>query len=118
MLARLDKAVAVLSWVVAALVVLLLAVGPHLIAEDEGQPGAAGASGETVFVESCGTCHTLSAAGTSGQIGPSLDEVTLSAADVEAVVEEGRGGMPSFAGSLSSAEIAAVAGFVAESGSP
>ena len=30
-------------------------------------------NGRKVFQESCGTCHTLAAAGTSGAIGPNLD---------------------------------------------
>lgn len=33
------------------------------------------ANGKTLFVQKCGACHVLSAAGaTSGQIGPNLDE--------------------------------------------
>ncbi|HEY7537849.1 MAG TPA: cytochrome c [Gaiellaceae bacterium] len=40
------------------------------------------AAGKTVFVSTgCGTCHTLSAAGTSGTIGPNLDDELVSAAD-------------------------------------
>jgi len=38
-------------------------------------------SGQQLFTQSCGTCHTLSAAGTSGTIGPNLDNAF--AADVE-----------------------------------
>jgi len=115
MLARLDRVVAAVSWVAAALVVLMLLVGPKVIAEDEPQPATGAApSGETVFVDNCGSCHTLAAAGTSGQVGPSLDEVSLGAPEVEAIVEEGSGGiMPAFGGNLSAGEIAAVAEFVA-----
>jgi mono/diheme cytochrome c family protein len=32
-------------------------------------------AGKTVFVSTCGACHTLKAAGTAGQIGPNLDKV-------------------------------------------
>ena len=114
MLERLDTVLAGVSWVAAALVVLMLAIGPKLVAEDEPQPTGGTGGGETVFVENCGTCHTLGAAGTSGQVGPSLDEVSLAAPEVEATVEEGRGGiMPAFGGNLSAGEIAAVAEFVA-----
>jgi mono/diheme cytochrome c family protein len=34
-----------------------------------GDPGA----GKQIFVNTCGTCHTLAAAGTTGTLGPSLD---------------------------------------------
>ena len=38
-------------------------------------PGAADLStGKTLFQQKCGGCHTLSDAGTSGTIGPNLDE--------------------------------------------
>src|SRR5690242_10797420 len=30
-------------------------------------------SGQQLFTQSCGSCHTLSAAGTSGTLGPNLD---------------------------------------------
>ena len=46
-----------------------------------GTGGVAGAgqrpdtqNGETIFKSTCGACHTLSAAGTSGTIGPNLDD--------------------------------------------
>jgi mono/diheme cytochrome c family protein len=32
-------------------------------------------SGQDIFVESCGGCHQLDAAGTAGGVGPNLDEV-------------------------------------------
>ena len=52
-----------------------------LLAAGCGYGGAANAggqrpdtqSGQQLFTQSCGTCHTLSAAGTSGTIGPNLD---------------------------------------------
>ncbi len=51
-------------------------------AEEEGD-GAG--EGEALFVDTgCGSCHTLAAAGTSGNVGPDLDEVAagMSAADI------------------------------------
>jgi mono/diheme cytochrome c family protein len=130
MLAHVEKAVTVAGWVIAAALVLMLFVGPQLVAEDEAKPAqeeAAGASpyaggssgaaadGEALFTVNCGSCHTLSAAGTSGQVGPNLDEIDLDAAEIEGVVREGRGTMPAFEGQLSDDEIAAVAAFVADS---
>jgi cytochrome c2 len=32
------------------------------------------ATGKTLFVSKCGSCHVLAAAGTTGTIGPSLDD--------------------------------------------
>jgi cbb3-type cytochrome c oxidase subunit III len=37
--------------------------------------------GQQLFNEKCGGCHTLRAAGTSGQIGPNLDEAFVQARD-------------------------------------
>jgi mono/diheme cytochrome c family protein len=73
------------------------------------------AGGEEVFTANCGSCHTLSAAGTTGSIGPSLDGAGLDAAAVEQQVRNGGGGMPAFQDQLSEEEIAAVSTYVAES---
>jgi hypothetical protein len=62
---------------------------------------------------------TLKAAHSNGQIGPNLDELRPTAAAVEAKVETGGGVMPSFRDELSSAQIQAVASYVASNaGSP
>ena len=60
----------------------------------------------------CGGCHTLAAAGSSGDIGPNLDQLRPSIAAVAAQVTSGGGGMPSFGGTLSAAQIQALAGYV------
>jgi outer membrane protein assembly factor BamB len=72
------------------------------------------ATAKQVFISNCGSCHTLGAAGTSGSVGPNLDQVKPSAAKVQQQVENGGNGMPSFSGVLSSAQIAAVAKYVAQ----
>lgn len=119
MLRGVDKSLELAGWFLAALVVIMLLVGPQVVAEDKpAEPGGANAGapaadGRAVFTDSCGACHTLSAAGTSGVSGPSLDGVGLDAAAIVAIVREGRGGMPAFGGELSEAEISAVADFVA-----
>jgi cytochrome c oxidase subunit 1 len=75
--------------------------------------------GREVFADAgCGNCHTLAAAGATGQVGPDLGATKLSRAQIQAVVTNGRGGMPAFGGQLSGDEIAAVATFVAASGGP
>jgi cytochrome c553 len=74
------------------------------------------ANGETIFNEQgCGGCHTMEAAGSSGSIGPNLDE---SKPDSELVVDRvtnGAGAMPSFEDKLSEDEINDVAAYVVES---
>jgi mono/diheme cytochrome c family protein len=72
------------------------------------------AAGREVFVANCGSCHTLSDAGTSGTIGPTLDGIGLSAAEVEQQVRTGGGAMPAFEGQLSEEEIAQVSAYVAD----
>jgi cytochrome c6 len=128
MLSRVEKTVAVVSWVIAAVLALMLFAGPELIAEDKAEPTAKEAAGaspyagggsggspdaKALFTDNCGSRHTLAAAGTSGEVGPDLDEVNLDATVVEDVVREGPGTMPGFEGELTDDEIAAVAGFVA-----
>ena len=82
---------------------------------DEATTDETSAAGQEIFVDNCGSCHTLSAAGTSGAVGPSLDDTTLDVAAVEAQVRNGGGGMPAFEGQLSDADISAVAAYVVES---
>jgi mono/diheme cytochrome c family protein len=82
-----------------------------------GGGGSAGGSakpdGKQVFASAgCGGCHTLKAAGSSGNVGPNLDALKPSKATVAHQVEVGGGQMPAFKGQLSPAEIAAVAEFV------
>jgi mono/diheme cytochrome c family protein len=83
---------------------------------DETTTETGAVAGEEVFTANCGSCHTLSAAGTTGTIGPTLDGTGLAAAAVEEQVRNGGGGMPAFQDQLSEEEIAAVAAYVAESG--
>jgi len=126
MLRRLDRGLAVLSWIAAGFVVVLLFAGPSLIGAKRsgaaasysgtaaGKSGAAGPpSGSAVFASAgCGNCHTLKAAGTTGTIGPNLDQLRPTVATVSQIVRTGSGEMPSFSGKLSEAEIAAVATYV------
>lgn len=74
---------------------------------------ASGQDGRALFLGSgCGGCHTLAAAGSTGTVGPDLDQVRPSYQVVVRWATDGGGGMPSFDGSLSSAQIRAVARFV------
>ena len=73
-------------------------------------------NGAKVFASAgCGGCHTLEAAGSSGTVGPNLDQAQPDASLVIQRVTNGQGAMPSFADSLSEQEIADVAAYVSES---
>ncbi|MBD0330302.1 MAG: cytochrome c [Thermoleophilia bacterium] len=76
------------------------------------------AAGREVFAAQCGSCHTLQEAGTSGTIGPSLDDAELAAEPAERQIREGGGGMPPFEGRLSDEEIQNVTAFVVEASAP
>jgi mono/diheme cytochrome c family protein len=74
------------------------------------------ANGEAVFASAgCGACHTLSAAGATGTVGPNLDDAQPSYELAVERITKGQGGMPSFEGQLEPQEIADVAQFVSES---
>ena len=76
----------------------------------QGDPVA----GKKVFASAgCGGCHTLKAAGSSGNVGPNLDQLKPAEAIVEKQVTNGGGPMPAFKNSLSAAQIKAVATYVA-----
>jgi mono/diheme cytochrome c family protein len=68
--------------------------------------------GKTIFAANCATCHTLKAAGASGTVGPDLDTLKPTEPVVEHQVTVGGGAMPPFKGTLTAAEIKAVATFV------
>ena len=74
------------------------------------------AAGEKVYASAgCGGCHTLKAAGSSGTVGPNLDDAKPDLALVVDRVTNGRGVMPAFKGQLSDQEVADVAQYVFES---
>jgi mono/diheme cytochrome c family protein len=76
---------------------------------------AKGPDGAQVFASAgCESGHTLAAAGSTGTVGPNLDDLMPDVATVKSQVENGGGGMPAFGGDLSPAEIDAVARYVAD----
>lgn len=85
-----------------------------------GVPGAAPsppppggqADGKSIFATNCGGCHTLADAGTTGTVGPNLDQARPPTALVVDRVTNGKGAMPPFKGTLTAAEIQAVADYV------
>ena len=77
-----------------------------------GGATAAAPDGKQLFTANCASCHTLKAAGATGQVGPSLDVLKPDEARVAHQVTVGGGVMPSFKSMLSPAEIKAVAKYV------
>jgi len=94
---------------------LTVATAPPPETAPSGGEGSA-AAGKAVFATAgCGGCHTLQAAGASGNVGPNLDELKPDFKAVHDQVEHGGGGMPAFHGQLSEQQIANVAAFVSKS---
>lgn len=119
-------------WIAVALLALMLGVGLAACGEDDDNGDTTTtettetttdetdetdetttAAGRVVFSDRCGACHTLSEAGTTGTVGPGLDDTTLSEDEIADQVREGGGGMPAFEGDLSDEEIEDVAAYVA-----
>lgn len=55
-------------------------------------PKPVSAKGRDLFVADCGSCHTLSEAGTSGAVGPDLDTLAPSQELVETAIKDGGAG--------------------------
>ena len=79
----------------------------------QAQP-VTGTNGKQIFITKCGGCHTLKAAGTTGTQGPNLDLLKPPFPRVKKQVINGGGIMPAFKGTLTDAQINAVAKYVAE----
>ncbi|WP_328598105.1 c-type cytochrome [Croceibacterium salegens] len=63
---------------------------------------------------SCSACHSLTDAGATGSVGPSLDDPALTRDFIIGRVTNGQGAMPSFGGQLSDDEIALLADYIVE----
>jgi mono/diheme cytochrome c family protein len=75
----------------------------------EGDP----ANGKQIFAaQGCGSCHTLADAGSSGTVGPNLDDAQPEFDEAVETVTNGSGVMPSFKDKLSEQEIKDVASYV------
>jgi cytochrome c6 len=77
-----------------------------------GGSGADVAAGKASFTQTCGACHTLKDAGTTGKVGPDLDSLApLTAERVAAQIKNGGGPMPP--GLLKGQDAANAAAYVA-----
>ena len=72
-------------------------------------------NGKKLFASAgCGGCHTFSAAGSTGTVGPNLDDAAIEVDAAAQQIKNGGGGMPAFGDRLSDQEIADVAAFVTQ----
>ncbi len=95
----------------------LTETGPEAETETEDGSGTGdAAAGEAVYSSAgCGGCHTLEAAGSTGNIGPNLDESKPSLELIVDRVTNGAGAMPAFKEQLDEAEIQNVSAYVLQS---
>jgi mono/diheme cytochrome c family protein len=111
---------------VAAAIVTFIVIAAGCGGDDDSAATTANTAGETttggstagaeVFASAgCGSCHTLSAAGSTGSTGPNLDDLQPDKETVVSQVTNGGGGMPAFGDRLSEQEIEDVATYVSES---
>ena len=77
-----------------------------------GAGAVTAAAGKKAFTANCGGCHTLADAGSTGSVGPNLDDLAPDMATVVHQVTNGGGAMPAFGGRLSDAQIQSVAKYV------
>jgi heme/copper-type cytochrome/quinol oxidase subunit 1 len=102
----------------AFLAITALALDNKNAGETPAKPALAGGAADpaqTQFASTCGSCHVLSAAGTSGTVGPDLDQTKPSKQQVLSAIQNGglgSGTMP--ADLLTGADAEAVAAYVAE----
>jgi mono/diheme cytochrome c family protein len=104
----------------------LAATAGSSAAQDGGKPAAAPApaaagdaaaklaKGRELFDNyGCGSCHALSSAGATGDVGPSFDgDANLTESYVVTRVTNGQGAMPAFGGQMSPEELADLAAYV------
>jgi mono/diheme cytochrome c family protein len=79
----------------------------------DAKPADVVSAGRELFnTWSCSACHTLTDAGATGMVGPSLDNPGLTHDFIVGRVTNGQGPMPSFAGQISEADISKLADYI------
>jgi mono/diheme cytochrome c family protein len=109
---RLVDVVQILALVAAAFTVVMLFANEPSSAPSGGSTSAE-PDGAAIYASNCAGCHGASG---GGAVGPALGggavvESLPDEADQVQVITDGRGGMPSFDGRLSEAEIQAVTSY-------
>ncbi len=99
-----DDAVAVAAYVAD------VAGNPEARAQTSTTGGAT--DPKSLMATNCGSCHTFSAAGINGTVGPSLDQTQKDRAAIITQITNGGGGMPPFKGTLTDEQISAIADFI------
>jgi mono/diheme cytochrome c family protein len=74
--------------------------------------GAGGGDPKLLFESTCGTCHVLADAGTTGKIGPNLDQSKPPLQRAVRQITNGGGGMPPFKGQLTDKQIRELAEYI------
>jgi mono/diheme cytochrome c family protein len=88
---------------------------PQSTTEQVEVPEGDAAAGADVFASAgCGSCHVLAEAGTTGTVGPNLDDVQPSAEAAYEQILNGGGGMPPYEGQLDEQQIADVTAYVVQ----
>ncbi len=107
--------------VAGAIALFGIAVPAIVLLGDQASAGPGGTKltadnkqGREIFAEKCATCHTLKDAGTTGAVGPVLDELQPDAERVITALKGGIGAMPSYRGSLSDEQMRALARYVSK----
>jgi mono/diheme cytochrome c family protein len=111
-------AAAVVVLALAVLVVALVAGGDDddTTAPAAGSEATAAAPSEAaiaLFSQNCGECHTLTVAGTTGDVGPDLDDMAFDTERVLNAIENGAGGGAMAPNILAGADARAVAKLIA-----
>jgi cbb3-type cytochrome c oxidase subunit III len=94
-----------------ALYVSLVAANPDANIQAAG--GGGGDDPQSIFTTNCGSCHVLEKAGTSGTVGPNLDQSQVTVEQAATQIRNGGGAMPAFGDRLTAEQIDALAQYVA-----
>jgi mono/diheme cytochrome c family protein len=92
-----------------ALYVSLVAANPDARVTESG---GGGDDPKSIFSSNCGSCHVLQDAGTTGTVGPNLDQARPEFQEAFTQIKNGGGGMPAFGGQMTDEEIRALARYV------
>ena len=101
----------------AALIVVIIILVAGGDDDTTAPPGAAADAGAdpaaiSTFQDTCGQCHTLTVAGTNGDVGPDLDDERFDTARVLNAIKNGAGNGEMAPGLLQGADAQAVADLI------